>query len=427
MEFSFSPEEEALRQRARALAQAEFAPRAAELDRSGEFPWKNLRRLAEEGFIGINIPKELGGGGLGTVAHTIVTEEIARADAATAVIFEVHNTLCTDAIVRFGTAEQKAAYVPKLAGLEWLGAFALTEPGAGSDPASQQTRAVWEGDGDAGQGGPDTGRNGPDAGRGGSGDGGTYVLNGEKTFITSGGQADLYVVTAVTGAGGALPAGRARTQPPTQPPTETLLLPARRITAFLVRQGTPGLSFGTPFHKMGLAASHTAPLVLDNVRVPAADRLGAEGDGVKIALTVLDGGRVGIAAQSLGIARAAFERALSFAKERVQFGRPIAQHQAIQWKLAEMAMAIDAAALLTYRAARLRDAGARCSKEIAMAKLNASRTANMVANAAQEILGARGYVEDYEVERLVREARVTEIYEGTSEIMKLVISGALLR
>ena len=408
--YGFSPEEEALRERIRSLAQTEFAPRAAVADRTGEFPWANLRRLAEEGFIGINIPKEYGGGGLGAVAHTIVTEEIARADAATAVIFEVHNTLCTDAIVRFGTAEHKVAYVPKLAELEWLGAFALTEPGAGSDPASQQTRAVWtpNGEGTVASG----------AGTGEARDG-FYVLNGEKTFITSAGQADLYIVTAVTGVAGALPAERATRQP--------LLLPARRISAFLVRKGTPGLSFGKPFHKMGLAASHTAPLILDNVRVPVSDRLGGEGDGIKIALTVLDSGRIGIAAQSLGIARAAFERALAFAKERVQFGRPVAQHQAIQWKLADMAMAIDASALLTYRAARLRDAGARCSKEIAMAKLNASRTANMVTNAAQEIMGARGYMEEYGLERLVREARVTEIYEGTSEIMKLVISGALLR
>ena len=411
--YGFSAEEEALREHIRSLAQTEFAPRAAALDRTGEFPWANLRRLAGEGFIGINVPKEYGGGGLGTVAHTIVTEEIARADAATAVIFEVHNTLCTDAIVRFGSAEQKTACVPKLASLEWLGAFALTEPGAGSDPASQQTRAVWVPDGAGAATGIAGGAGGSGAG------GGVYVLNGEKTFITSGGQADLYIVTAVMGAAAAPPAERATRQP--LPP------PARRISAFLVRQGTPGLSFGKPFHKMGLAASHTAPLILDNVRVPASDRLGAEGDGIKIALTVLDSGRIGIAAQSLGIARAAFERALAFAKERVQFGHPIAQHQAIQWKLAEMALALDASALLTYRAARLRDAGARCSKEIAMAKLNASRTANMVANAAQEILGARGYVEDYEVERLVREARVTEIYEGTSEIMKLVISGALLR
>jgi alkylation response protein AidB-like acyl-CoA dehydrogenase len=379
MDFELSPEQRALRERIERLAQTEFAPRAAELDRTSEFPWVNLRRLAEEGFIGINIPVELGGGGEGVVAHTICTEEIARACAATAVIYEVHNSICTESIVRFGTPDQKARYAAKLARLEWLGGFALTEPAAGSDPASQQAKAVREGD--------------------------CYVLNGEKTFITSGGQAHLYVVTAMTdrAAGG------------------------RGISAFLVEKDTPGLSYCAPFHKMGLGASHTTSLVLDNLRVPAANRLGAEGEGLKIALTLLDYGRIGIAAQSLGIARAAFDAAVAFAKERVQFGKPIATYQAIQWKLAEMAMAIDAARLLTYRAAWLKDRGERGTREAATAKLFASRAANQVVNLAQEVFGGRGYMADHPIERLVREARVTEIYEGTSEVMKMVIASSLLR
>lgn len=378
MEFALTEEQQATRDAIRRLAEREFAPRAAALDKSGDFPWENIKALGRLGYLGMTIPPEYGGAGSDWVSMAICIEEIGRACASTAVIVEVHNSIHCEAIYRFGTEEQRQRYLPGLCNGERLGAFALTEPGAGSDPGSMTSTARREGE--------------------------SYVLNGTKCFITSGGQASQYIVMARTSPG----EGK------------------RGISAFIVESGTPGLSFGPPEDKLGVRASHTTDLVLEDARVPAANLLGREGEGLRLALSVLDGGRIGIAAQAVGIAQAALEASLRYARERVQFGRPIAEFQAIRWKLAEMATDIEAARLLTYRAADLLGAGCRASTEAAMAKLFASRMAVRHALEAIQIHGGYGYTREYPVERLLRDAKATEIYEGTSEIQRLVISAGIL-
>ncbi|MCL6580220.1 MAG: acyl-CoA dehydrogenase [Firmicutes bacterium] len=379
MLFAPSDEHETLRHRIRELAEKHFKPRAAAYDESGEFPAENLRLLREGGFIGMNLPEEYGGAGMDMLAHAICVEEIARCCATTAVIFEVHNTLHAETIARFGTEEQKKRYLPALASGEKLGAFCLTEPGAGSDAGSLKSTACLDGD--------------------------HYVLNGQKCFITNGGVADLYLVFALTD------------------PTKG----TKGITCFIVEKGWSGLSFGKPEDKMGIRASHTTDVFLEGVRVPVANRLGAEGDGFKIAMAALDAGRIGIGAQALGIAQAAYEASVAYAKQRVQFGKPIAELQAIQWMIADMATDIAAARLLLYRAAELYHQPGRHTAEIAMAKLKCSEVAMHHTVKAVQIHGGYGYMREYGVERLMRDAKITEIYEGTSEIMRLIIAGAALR
>ncbi|MEW6107424.1 MAG: acyl-CoA dehydrogenase family protein, partial [Bacillota bacterium] len=313
------------------------------------------------------------------LSHTLCVEEVSRACAATGVIMEIHNSLTCDGIYRFGTDEQKARYLPALARGEKIGAFALTEPGAGSDSSGIRTVAAR--------------------------DGNDFVINGTKHFITGAGQAHVYLLFAMT-----------------DPSKGT-----KGISAFIVEKGMPGLSFGPPEDKMGIRASHTGELIFSDCRVPAENLVGSEGEGYKIALTLLDGGRIGIGAQAVGIARAAFDAALRYSQERVQFGQAISGFQAIQWMLADMATEIEAARLLVYRAAYLRGKGVRCTKEVAMAKLFASEVAMRTTIKAVQIHGGYGYMREYNVERYMRDAKITEIYEGTSEIMRLLIASALLR
>ncbi|MFO7172982.1 MAG: acyl-CoA dehydrogenase [Bacillota bacterium] len=381
MNFFLTEEQQVLQQAVREFAREEIAPRSAEYNRRHEFPWENFRRLAELGYLNMHLPEEYGGQGLDWVSYAIVIEELARACAVTAVIYEVHCSLHSEAIYLFGTEEQRRRYLPRLSRGELLGAYALTEPQAGSDAAAIQTRAERVGD--------------------------EYVLNGQKIFITNGGVADLYIVFA-------------RTHPDPS-------LRHKGITAFIVEKGTPGLSFGPPERKMGLHASHTTAVYLENVRVPVENRLGPEGEGFKIAMAILDRGRIGIAAQAVGITQAAFDEAMKYATERHTFGKPIIEHQAIAFKLADMATELEAARLLTYRAAFLMDQGVPCTKEVAMAKLFASEVAMRQTVEAVQILGGYGYMEEYRVERLMREAKITQIYEGTSEIQRLVISRHLLK
>jgi alkylation response protein AidB-like acyl-CoA dehydrogenase len=379
MLFALSEEHEAIRHRIRDLSEKEFRHKAAHWDETCEFPAANMRLLADAGFIGMNLPEEYGGAGLDMLAHTICVEEIARCCATTAVIFEVHNTLHSETIAHFGTEEQKRKHLTALASGEKLGAFCLTEPEAGSDAGGLKSTAVLDGD--------------------------HYVLNGRKCFITNGGVAGLYLILALTDKEKG----------------------TRGITCFIVEKGVAGLSFGKPEDKMGIRASHTTDVFMDNVRVPVSDRLGAEGEGFKIAMAALDAGRLGIGAQALGIAQAAYEASVAYAKERVQFGKPIAQLQAIQWMIADMATDIEAARLLLYRAAELYAQPGRHSAEIAMAKLKCAETAMTHTVKAVQIHGGYGYMREYGVERLMRDAKITEIYEGTSEIMRLVIATTVLR
>ncbi|NLG80564.1 MAG: acyl-CoA dehydrogenase [Firmicutes bacterium] len=379
MDFSLTEEQEAIRQMAAELADKELAPHARELDAKGEYPWDNLRKLARYGYLGMMLPAEFGGSGADVLSHTLCVEEVSRACAATGVIMEIHNSLTCDGIYRFGTDEQKARYLPALARGEKVGAFALTEPGAGSDASGIRTVAVR--------------------------DGNDFVINGTKHFITGAGQAHVYLLFAMT-----------------DPSKGT-----KGISAFIVEKGMPGLSFGPPEDKMGIRASHTGELIFSDCRVPAENLVGSEGEGYKIALTLLDGGRIGIGAQAVGIARAAFDAALRYSQERVQFGQAISGFQAVQWMLADMATEIEAARLLVYRAAYLRGKGVRCTKEVAMAKLFASEVAMRTTIKAVQIHGGYGYMREYNVERYMRDAKITEIYEGTSEIMRLLIASALLK
>ncbi len=379
MMFALDAEHEALRHRVREVSEKYFKPKAAAYDESGEFPAENWKLLNEAGFVGMNLPEAYGGAGMDMLSHTICIEEIARCCATTAVILEVHNTLHSETVVNWGTDEQKKKYVPALAEGTKLGAFCLTEPEAGSDAGSVKTTAKLEGD--------------------------HYVLEGQKCFITSGGVADQYLIIAST----------------------DLSQGARGLTCFIVQKGTPGLSFGKPENKMGIRASHTTDVFIDKVRVPVADRLGGEGDGFKIGMSALDAGRLGIGGQALGIAQAAYEASVAYAKERIQFGKPIATLQAIQWMVADMVVDIEAARLLLYRAAELYDQPGRHSAEIAAAKLKCAETAMHHTTKAVQIHGGNGYMREYGVERLMRDAKITEIYEGTSEIMRLIVAGAALR
>jgi alkylation response protein AidB-like acyl-CoA dehydrogenase len=380
MDFFLTDDQKAFRDAIRQLAEKEFAPHAAEFNARHEFPWRNFKLLAENGYLNMHLPEPYGMGA-DWVSYAIVIEELARACAVTSVIFEVHCSLHSEAIYHFGSEAQREQYLPRLTRGEILGAYALTEPGAGSDAAALRTSAVRDGD--------------------------SYVLNGEKTFITNGGLADLYVVFA-------------RTNPD----------PAvghKGISAFLVEKGTPGFSWGKPMEKMGLHASHTTTLHFEDARVPASALLGKEGQGFNIAMAILDRGRIGIAAQAVGITQAALDDCVKYAKQRVTFGKPIGEHQAVGFKIADMATDLEAARLLLYRAAFLMGNGGRATREISMAKLFASEMAMKHTTEAVQIHGGYGYIQEYRVERLMREAKITQLYEGTSEIQRLVISRNLLK
>ncbi|GAM12725.1 acyl-CoA dehydrogenase [Mesobacillus selenatarsenatis] len=376
MNLRFTEEQEMMRKMVRDFAQTEIAPFVEKME-EGEFPREILRKMGELGLMGIPVPEEYGGSEMDFISYIIAIHEISKVSATVGVILSVHTSVGTNPILYFGTEEQKGKYVPKLAAGEYLGAFCLTEPSAGSDAASLKTRAVKKD--------------------------GHYVLNGSKVFITNGGEADVYIVFAST-----------------NPEAGT-----KGVSAFIVEKDTPGFIVGKDEHKMGLYGSRTVQLTFEDMKVPEENLLGQEGEGFKIAMSNLDSGRIGIAAQALGIAEAALEAATDYAKERVQFGKPIAAQQGVGFKLADMATSVEAAKLLIYRAAQLRSEGQKCGIEASMAKLFTSRTAVEVTTEAIQVFGGYGYTKEYPVERYFRDAKVTEIYEGTSEIQKIVISKQL--
>ena len=378
MEFGLSEEHRMVQRTAREFAAREILPVASQLDAEHRFPTEIVRGLGELGLMGVMVPEAYGGAGMDNVAYALAMEEVARACASTAAIMSVNNSLVCDPILRYGTEDQRRRYLPVLASGREVGCYCLTEPSAGSDAASLQTTARLDGD--------------------------RWVLNGTKAFVTNAREAWVFVVYA-----------RTEEEPG-----------ARGISAFLVERDHPGISVGKVERKMGLLASSTCEVLLEDCRVPRDNLLGRRGEGFKVALSTLDGGRIGIAAQAVGIARAALEESVGYAKQRRQFGRPIAEFQAIQWKIADMATRIDAARLLTVRAAWLRDQGKRCTLEASMAKLFASETAMWAAHQGVQIFGGYGYIKDYPVERYFRDAKITEIYEGTSEIQRMVIARNLL-
>lgn len=377
MEWRLTEEQEMMRKIVRDFARAEISPRIERME-EGIFPREILDKMANLGLLGITVPQAYGGSGMDFVSYIMAIHELSKVSATIGVILSVHTSVGTNPILYFGTEQQKQKYVPKLAAGEYLGAFCLTEPGAGSDAAGLKTRALKKGN--------------------------QYIVNGSKVFITNGGEADTYIVFASTDP----EAG------------------SKGISAFIVEKNTPGFLVGKDEKKMGLHGSRTVQLTFEDMKVPAENLLGREGEGFKIALANLDTGRIGIAAQSLGIAEAAFTEAVQYARERRQFGKPIAAQQGIAFKLADMAANVEAARLLVYRAASMRAQGLPCSKEASMAKLFASKTAVETSIEALQVHGGYGYTKDYAVERYLRDAKVTEIYEGTSEIQKLVISKHLL-
>lgn len=364
---------------ARDYARSAILPGAPERDKSHEFPKELVKELGEMGFMGMFIPEQYGGAGMSILDYVLALEEVCYADAGVGVIMSVNNSLASWPILSFGTEEQKQKYLPLLASAEKLGCYALTEPAAGSDAGAQKTKVSVDENGD-------------------------YRVNGTKMWITNGPQADIAVCYG-------------NMEP------EAL---HRGVCAFIVEKDFEGYGVGKVEEKLGIACSGTSELVFDNMKVPKENLLGKEREGFKVAMGTLDGGRIGIAAQALGIAQRAFDLATAYAKERVAFGRPIASKQAIQWMIADMGTRIDAARLLTWRAASLKDRGERASRECSMAKLYASETANFCADRALQIHGGYGYSKEYEVERLFRDARITTIYEGTSEIQRLVIAKSFL-
>ena len=372
-----SETQEQIRDAARAFARDRLAPGAAARDANHAFPADELRELGELGFLGMLVPEDFGGSDTGAVAYALTLEEIAAGDGACSTIVSVHSSVGCAPILRFGTEDQKARFLPKMAAGDWIGAFALTEAQAGSDAAALKTRARRDGD--------------------------DYVLTGSKQFITSGQNGDVAIVFAVTDPD----AGK------------------KGISAFIVPTDTPGYQVVSVEKKLGQHASDTCALAFNDMRIPAENRLGAEGEGYRIALANLEGGRIGIAAQSVGMARAAFEAARDYAQERQTFGKPIIQHQAVAFRLADMATRIEAARQMMLHAAALREAGRPCLTEASMAKLFASETAEAVCSDAIQIHGGYGYLADYPVERIYRDVRVCQIYEGTSDVQRIVIARAL--
>ncbi len=377
--FQLSEQSLQIQDLARSFARDAVLPGAAERDLSKKYPAELVGQLGEMGFMGMFVPEEYGGFGLSILDYVLALEEISYADASLGVVMSVNNSLASSPIINFGTEAQKQKYLPKMASAEWIGCYALTEPSAGSDAAAQKTKVTVAENGD-------------------------YILNGTKMWITNGPQADVAVVYASMD-----PEAR-----------------HKAVCAFIVETASPGFKVGKIEPKLGLSSSQTAELIFEDMRVPKENLLGVEREGFKVAMGTLDGGRIGIAAQSLGIAQRAFDLGLAYAKERVAFGRPISSKQAIQWMLADMATRIEAARLLTWKAATLKDKGERASQACSMAKLYASECANFCADKALQIHGGYGYSKEYEVERLYRDARITTLYEGTSEIQRLVIAKSLI-
>jgi alkylation response protein AidB-like acyl-CoA dehydrogenase len=378
MQFRFTEEHLMVQKMARDFAQNELKPGVIERDEKQQFPAEQVKRMAELGFLGMMVDPKYGGGGMDTISYVLAMEEISKVDASCSVIMSVNNSLVCWGLEKFGTEEQKQKYLVPLAKGEVIGAFCLSEPEAGSDATSQKTTAEDKGD--------------------------YYLLNGTKNWITNGSSASVYLVMAQT----------------------NKELGHRGINCLIVEKGMPGFTIGPKENKMGIRASDTHSLMFENVKVPKANRIGEEGFGFKFAMKTLSGGRIGIAAQALGIASGAFELALEYSKQRKAFGKEICKHQAIQFKLADMSTRIDAARLLVLKAAWLKDQGLPFDKESSMAKLFASETAMWVTTEAVQIHGGYGYVKEYHVERLMRDAKITQIYEGTSEVQRIVISRKVL-
>ena len=384
MDFQLDQKHQMARDLFRDFAEKEVKPLAIEVDETEVFPRDTVTKMQKNGFMGIAIPKEYGGQGCDPLTYVMCVEELSKVCGTTGVIVSAHSSLCCDPIMQQGTEEQKQKYLVPLAKGELLGAFALTEPGAGTDAQGAQTKAVLDGD--------------------------EWVLNGSKCFITNGKEADIYIVIAVTQVD-VDPKGRKK----------------KKFSAFIVEKGTPGFTFGTKENKMGIRGSSTYELIFQDCRIPKDNLLGQEGKGFPIAMHTLDGGRIGIAAQALGIAQGALDRTIEYTKERKQFGRSIAQQQNTQFQLADMAAKVEAARLLVYKAAEAKATQKVYSVEAAMAKLFAAEVAMDVTTRCVQLFGGYGYIREYEVERMMRDAKITEIYEGTSEVQRMVISGALLK
>ena len=383
MDFTLSKEHEMARALFKEFAEKEVKPLAQEVDENEAFPRETVEKMAKLGFLGIPVPKEYGGQGCDPLTYAMCVEELSKVCGTTGVIVSAHTSLCCDPIMTYGTEEQKQKYLIPLAKGEKLGAFGLTEPGAGTDAQGQQTKAVLDGD--------------------------EWVLNGSKCFITNGKEADVYVIFAITGT------------------VEKRGRMTKEISAFIVEKGTPGFTFGTKEKKMGIRGSSTYELIFTDCRIPKENLLGQQGKGFGIAMHTLDGGRIGIASQALGLTEGALETTISYVKERKQFGRAIGAFQNTQFQLADMATKVQAAQLLVYKAAMAKATQKVYSVEAAMAKLYAAEVAMEVTTKAVQLHGGYGYIREYDVERMMRDAKITEIYEGTSEVQRMVISGSLLK
>ena len=383
MDFTLSKEHEMARQLFKEFAEKEVKPLAQEVDETETFPRETVEKMAKNGFLGIPVPKEYGGQGCDPLTYAMCVEELSKVCGTTGVIVSAHTSLCCDPIQTYGTEAQKQKYLIPLAKGEKLGAFGLTEPGAGTDAQGQQTKAVLDGE--------------------------EWVLNGSKIFITNGKEADVYVIFAVTGI------------------IEKRGKKVKEISAFIVEKGTPGFTFGTKEKKMGIRGSATYELIFTDCRIPKENLLGAQGKGFAIAMHTLDGGRIGIAAQALGIAEGALESTIAYVQERKQFGRSIAAFQNTQFQLADMATKVEAAKLLVYKAAMAKATQKSYSLEAAMAKLYAAEVAMEVTTKAVQLHGGYGYTREYDVERMMRDAKITEIYEGTSEVQRMVISANIIK
>ncbi|TCO76419.1 acyl-CoA dehydrogenase [Marinisporobacter balticus] len=379
MQFKLTKEQEMVRKMVRSFAENEVKPLAEEVDETERFPWETVEKMARYHMLGTFVPKEYGGAGADEVAYAITVEELSRACGTTGVICSAHSSLCAWPIMKYGTEEQKQKYLVPLAKGEKLGAFGLTEPNAGTDAAGQQTTAELDGD--------------------------EWIINGSKIFITNGGTAEIYVVMAMT----------------------DTTKGTRGISAFIIEKDTPGFTIGKKEKKMGIKGSATTELIFENCRIPKENLLSDIGKGFKVAMTTLDGGRIGIASQALGIAQGALEETIKYTKEREQFGRPLAKFQALQFEMADMETRVQAARHLVYNAAWRKSAGLSYGKEAAMAKLFAAETAMYVATKAVQLHGGYGYTREYPVERMMRDAKITEIYEGTSEVQKMVIAASILK
>ena len=383
MDFKFDKQHEMAQRLFQEFAENEVKPLAQEVDETEAFPAETVEKMKKLGFMGIAVPKQYGGQGCDPLMYVMCVEELSKVCGTTGVIVSAHSSLCADPILTYGTEEQKQKYLVPLANGTKLGAFGLTEPGAGTDAQGQQTKAVLDGD--------------------------EWVLNGSKCFITNGKQADVYIVIAVTGV------------------VEKRGRKMKEISAFIVEKDTPGFTFGTKEKKMGIRGSSTYELIFEDCRIPKENLLGQKGKGFNIAMHTLDGGRIGIAAQALGLAEGALNATIEYVKERKQFGRSIAQFQNTQFQLADMATKVEAAKMLVYKAAMAKATQKVYSVEAAMAKLYAAEVAMEVTTKAVQLHGGYGYIREYDVERMMRDAKITEIYEGTSEVQRMVISSNLLK